>query len=1027
MAMPQSPDPRHISALAAIIANGVTGGGQGANHAYAAQSQSQVIQQLEAFFGAHNDYPWYLGWILCMGCDTGDGHVMDASMAMSVRMSAGLLLKNELRRRFSGDTSWVGGLDTRWLPSLAELVLGVGLSLDEKSLRHTASTVVSSLVCVSGTQTNSAITRYIVDTLINSYLSVRQVGDIGLEGAMDALVKVWEDCPLAVLAGERAEEAEGAAGEAGSRNATDGPSARNGFVRWSGVWHHVLRLLEGVAAQQHVQPTQEEVSKRTIQTQVLLVQVLNYALYNQSGFLDVVGVLERYITALFALATHPEPSIRRVVCVGLNHLTELAPSKISASNNLPNLIEYMIAATEDTENEQVALEASEFWTVFAEAGFDGAILRPFVPRIVPLLLRNMRYEEWDEAVEEAEAVEEQAGGQDEAGGVLRPHVGGAKKSQSAHEDAGQDENNEYDADEDDADTTWNLRKSAAAGLDMISTFLGDDILPILLPAVQECLNNTGDWRAREAAILALGAVSHGCHSGLAQHLDAILAAALPGLVDPRPMLRVISCWTLTRYSRQIIMRAKEGDSRGLDAVLGAIIDRLLQERNWVVQVSACGSTSTLVEEEPTFVLRGGSGNADRIFAAFAYGLQMYGRRGLRALYDAVSVVLLSCQGETMSGYPQFNNMIETLFGKLDTFADGDPEILPYLDCLSNVGASFSSAPSSSNSMPHGGTTDPAQQAHVRLMEMAFVRLDAIMERYFIAMDSGALDPDEAIRFIEHLLDAIDGMTLGMSAATAANHSSSEVLGALFSRTSLGPHIVRAAQSNSNELRQSAFGLLGDLMETSSQFSSTAPTSSMIAHLLPYLSPLVEAALAAMHPEQITPDSIDACNNAAWSLGVVSMACSGQDVAQFALVALERLAPILTAPMATVPRSLVENAAICLGRLALTTPETVAPHAHVYMGGWCAALRGLTDNREKADAFKGLLRVVQANPAILQTHFKSLCECFASWQREGPTHGSGCDAWGQSLSGDMQQVLTLGVQSGFDLNILHPSVRGKLGI
>jgi hypothetical protein len=95
-----------------------------------------------------------------------------------------------------------------------------------------------------------------------------------------------------------------------------------------------------------------------------------------------------------------------------------------------------------------------------------------------------------------------------------------------------------------------------------------------------------------------------------------------------------------------------------------------------------------------------------------------------------------------------------------------------------------------------------------------------------------------------------------------------------------------------------------------------------------------------------------------------------------------------------------------------------------MGGWCAALRGLTDGEEKADAFKGLLRVVLANQAIVQTHFKSLCECFASWQRDGPDR-EGWDAWG--LGPEMQQVVTLGVQSGFDLNVLPPSVRGKLGI
>jgi transportin-1 len=39
---------------------------------------------------------------------------------------------------------------------------------------------------------------------------------------------------------------------------------------------------------------------------------------------------------------------------------------------------------------------------------------------------------------------------------------------------------------------------------------GDDLLPVLMPIVEGRLANE-DWRARESAILALGAVAEGCH------------------------------------------------------------------------------------------------------------------------------------------------------------------------------------------------------------------------------------------------------------------------------------------------------------------------------------------------------------------------------------------------------------------------------------------------------------------------------------------------------------------------------------
>ncbi len=133
-----------------------------------------------------------------------------------------------------------------------------------------------------------------------------------------------------------------------------------------------------------------------------------------------------------------------------------------------------------------------------------------------------------------------------------------------------------DGDEgDEVFSAWNLRKCSAEALDMLSNTYGDDLLPILLPIVQQRLqvrlrgwlaacgpgmgesgraregvprgpaergcslsrsqepnwslcslsrsqepnwslcslsrSQEPNWKARESAILALGAISHGCH------------------------------------------------------------------------------------------------------------------------------------------------------------------------------------------------------------------------------------------------------------------------------------------------------------------------------------------------------------------------------------------------------------------------------------------------------------------------------------------------------------------------------------
>lgn len=90
---------------------------------------------------------------------------------------------------------------------------------------------------------------------------------------------------------------------------------------------------------------------------------------------------------------------------------------------------------------------------------------------------------------------------------------------------------------------------------------GDELLPLLMPIVQQRLDG-GDWRARESAILALGAVSEGCHAGLLPYLKGMVQMMLPSLRDPRPLVRVITCWSLSRYSYWLLAGAQEAANAG---------------------------------------------------------------------------------------------------------------------------------------------------------------------------------------------------------------------------------------------------------------------------------------------------------------------------------------------------------------------------------------------------------------------------------------------------------------------------------
>lgn len=61
---------------------------------------------------------------------------------------------------------------------------------------------------------------------------------------------------------------------------------------------------------------------------------------------------------------------------------------------------------------------------------------------------------------------------------------------------------------------------------MLSTTFGDELFGVLYPHIRNQLTGA-EWRSREASILALGAVSEGCHTALMPSLPDIVALLVP--------------------------------------------------------------------------------------------------------------------------------------------------------------------------------------------------------------------------------------------------------------------------------------------------------------------------------------------------------------------------------------------------------------------------------------------------------------------------------------------------------------------
>lgn len=97
-----------------------------------------------------------------------------------------------------------------------------------------------------------------------------------------------------------------------------------------------------------------------------------------------------------------------------------------------------------------------------------------------------------------------------------------------------DEDFDYDDDDfgDDMSTEWNLRKCAAAALDVLAVRFSGDLLNVLLGPLKDKLWST-DWLQRESGILALGAMAEGCIDAIEPHLPTLVPYLINTLNDSK--------------------------------------------------------------------------------------------------------------------------------------------------------------------------------------------------------------------------------------------------------------------------------------------------------------------------------------------------------------------------------------------------------------------------------------------------------------------------------------------------------------
>ncbi|XP_077241420.1 transportin-1-like [Tasmannia lanceolata] len=668
--------------------------------------------------------------------------------------------------------------------------------------------------------------------------------------------------------------------------------------------------------------------------------------------------MDQYLQGLFLLAHDPAADVRKLVCTTLVQLIEVRPSFLEP--HLRNVIEYMLQASKDTDGE-VALEACEFWSAYCEANLQPESLSEFLPRLIPVLLSNMVYAEDDESLDDAEE-DESFPDRDQD---LKPrfHSSRFHGADNAEED------------DDDIVNIWNLRKCSAAALDMLSGVFGDDILPTLMPLVQAQLATTDDivWKEREAAVLAFGAIAEGCINGLYPHLLEIVAFLIPLLDDKFPLIRSITCWTLSRYSKFIVQGIGLQKGHGqFDKVLMGLLRRIL-DTNKRVQEAACSAFATLEEEAAEEL----APRLEIILQHLLCAFSKYQRRNLRIVYDAIGTLADAVGGEL--NQPKYLGILmPPLISKWQQLSNSDKDLFPLLECFTSIAQALGP-----------GFSQFAEPVFQRCINL-------IRTQQLAKVDPVAAGVQYDKEFIVCSLDLLSGLVEGLGSGIES----------LVAQSNLRDLLLQCCVDDAVDVRQSALALLGDL-------ARVCPV-----HLHPRLSEFLGVAAKQLNTPDVK-ESVSVANNACWAIGELAVKVH-QEVSPIVLTVISCLVPILRNAEG-LNKSLLENSAITLGRLAWVCPELVSPHMEHFMQSWCTALCMIRDDIEKEDAFRGLCAMVRTNPSGALSSLVYLCKAIASWHeiRSEDLHYDVCEV----LNG-YKQMLRNGAWEQC-MSALEPTVKDKL--
>lgn len=643
--------------------------------------------------------------------------------------------------------------------------------------------------------------------------------------------------------------------------------------------------------------------------------------------------IDAFLNAIFTLTADTFADTKINICNALVQIMYTRADKLEP--HLEGVLNYIIHCMGD-DNEQVATEACEFILQLAEAGkevFEDEVVQRFLPLIIPTILSTMTYSENDRAL--IKALNEEDQDVDDQINDIRPqfakskeHASASKdKSTTANGDMGdEDEDDDYDDDDDDdfdSLSEWNLRKGSAATLDVLASRFPSDVITLALPYLRTN-SLSSEWYIKEAAILAFGAISQGCIDYISPNLPELIPFLIEQLKNPEPSVRQITCWTLSRYSTWISFQSYEyGPREYLEPTLRGLLDCCL-DKNKKVQAAACSACSIFTEETSEQLIP----YLEPILTQYAKALKIYKTKNRWSLYDSIQT-LFEKLGPDVASPKLAQIIVPVLHARWDATSNEDKDLWQLMECLSAV-----------TSVLGMYMTQYAPNMYSRCVK---ILSDIIFMEQNQDMDPSVEIPDKEFEITA--IDLIDGLVQGLK------HNIVELA------TQVQPPLIELLlfcfEDEVFEVRQSALATLGDL------------AINAIDLLVPSMDKIMKHLITQMDMA-FTPA---VCNNAVWSAGEIVLKL-GKNVEPYAKDLFTRIWQLLDSDDSV--STVLENAAIAIGRMGQACPDLLGPHVGTVIDKWVYYIKDLEENEEKDSAFIGMCQIVCANPSGLSNE-KSLSD------------------------------------------------------